>query len=79
MSAIDEELTTVSGMWIYQYQTMLSALYPERPRPAQRLLRQGDGRARALLQSEFGLNPTDQVDAETWDVLRGRACRLFNW
>ena len=26
---VDEELTTVSGMWIYQYQTMLSALYPE--------------------------------------------------
>ena len=76
---VDEELTTVSGMWIYQYQTMLSALYPELLSERNGYFDKATEDATYSLQSDFGLNPSGRVDAETWDVLRGRACRLFNW
>jgi len=76
---VDEELTTVSGMWIYQYQTMLSALYPELLSERSGYFDKATEDATYSLQSDFGLNPSGRVDAETWDVLRGRACRLFNW
>ena len=66
-------------MWIYQYQTMLSALYPELLSERSGYFDKATEDATYSLQSDFGLNPSGRVDAETWDVLRGRACRLFNW
>ena len=45
-------------MWIYQYQTMLSALYPDSSASADGYFDEATEHATRSLQSDFGLNPS---------------------
>jgi hypothetical protein len=74
-----QELSTESGMWIYQFQTLLAAAYPDAGVGRTNYFDEATSRATRLLQTQFGLNPTNTTDADTWDALRGKACRLFNF
>ena len=74
-----QELTAESGSWIYLYQGMLNDIGADPPVARTGLFGTATADATRTLQTDAALNPSGIVDADTWDVLRGKACKRYDY
>jgi len=71
--------TAESGMWIYLYQGMLNDIGTQPPLPRTGLFDDLTVFATRLLQTDAALSPSGIVDADTWNVLRNKACSRYDY
>jgi len=74
-----QELTTESGMWIYLYQGMLNDIGADPEVARTGLFDTTTTDATRVLQTDAALGPSGIVDSDTWDVLRGKACKRYDY